>query len=125
MELARAIYSDRDIVLLDDVLSAVDNEAGAHIMKDAILGMLAGKTRVLCTHALQYLKDCDRVVVMHEGKITHGPATFDELVAAGVDFAAEIDAAIAQEDSTSGQTMAGTSVTEGSSRDPPPPRTPS
>ena len=87
MELARAIYSDRDIVLLDDVLSAVDNEAGAHIMKEAILGMLAGKTRVLCTHALQYLKDCDRVVVMHEGKITHGPATFDELVAAGVDFA--------------------------------------
>ena len=113
MELARAIYTDRDIVLLDDVLSAVDNEAGAHIMKEAILGMLGGKTRVLCTHALQYLKDCDRVVVMHEGKITHGPATFDELVAAGVDFAAEIDA---QADSTSGQTLEGSSGTDDGSK---------
>ena len=54
------------------------------------MGKLAGKTRILCTHALQYLQDCDRVVIMHGGKITHGPASFEELVAAGVDFNREV-----------------------------------
>lgn len=88
VELARAIYTDRDIVLMDDVMSAVDNQAGQTIMKEAILGKLAGKTRVLCTHAAQYLHHCDRVVVMRDGKITHGPASFEELVSAPVNISA-------------------------------------
>ena len=42
--LARAVYKDADIYLLDDPLSAVDAHTGQHIMDQVILGMLKGKT---------------------------------------------------------------------------------
>ena len=44
--LARAVYKDADIYLLDDPLSAVDAHTGQHIMDQVILGMLKGKTIV-------------------------------------------------------------------------------
>jgi hypothetical protein len=52
-------------------------------------GLLSGKTRLLVTHQLQYLPDCDRVVVMEEGRIAH-VGTYTELTRAGVDFTALI-----------------------------------
>lgn len=58
--LARAIYSDADILLLDDVLSAVDIHVGTAIMKDCLMDFCKSKTRILVTHALYYMKyrDC-------------------------------------------------------------------
>ena len=57
MSLARAVYHNADILVLDDVLSAVDPHVGKHIFEKCILGALAGKTRVLVTHQLQYSED--------------------------------------------------------------------
>ena len=69
--LARAVYSDADIYLLDDPLSAVDTKVGRRLFESCILGHLSGRIRLLVTHQLQYLKDADRVIVMDNGSITH------------------------------------------------------
>jgi ABC-type transport system involved in cytochrome bd biosynthesis fused ATPase/permease subunit len=65
--LARAVYSDHDIYLLDDPLSAVDSHVGKHIFKECITGSLAKKTRILVTHQLQYLPFMDQIIVMDKG----------------------------------------------------------
>ncbi|KAL3981708.1 multi drug resistance-associated protein (MRP) [Acanthocheilonema viteae] len=89
VSLARAIYANSDIVLLDDPLSAVDAHVGRHTFTRVIssqAGLLAKKTRILVTHGLHYLKYCDRIVVMNDGKITE-VGTFQELVQAQKHFA--------------------------------------
>jgi len=65
----RAAYSDRDIVLLDDPLSAVDAHVGKHIFFECIKKQLAGKTILFVTHQLQYLKDCDEVIMLKNGRV--------------------------------------------------------
>ena len=69
--LARAVYSDAVVYLLDDPLSAVDSKVGRRLFEKCILGHLAGRIRLLVTHQIQYLKDVDRVVVMENGSIIH------------------------------------------------------
>ncbi|XP_055992080.1 ATP-binding cassette sub-family C member 11 [Sorex fumeus] len=69
VSLARAVYSDRDILLLDDPLSAVDAHVGKHIFEECIKKMLQGKTVVLVTHQLQYLEFCDQIILLENGKI--------------------------------------------------------
>ena len=70
---SRAVYSGRDIVLLDDPLSAVDAHVGKHIFFECIKNILHGKTVIFVTHQLQYLKDCDDIILMKEGRICeHG-----------------------------------------------------
>ncbi|KNC48738.1 ABC transporter C family member 1 [Thecamonas trahens ATCC 50062] len=85
--LARAVFADTDIVLLDDPLSAVDVHVGKHIFEHAILdpSVLGRKTRVLVTHQLQYLPSADLVVVVDAGSIQH-VGTYQDLLAQGVDF---------------------------------------
>ncbi|CAD6185500.1 unnamed protein product [Caenorhabditis auriculariae] len=73
VSLARAVYSNSEIVLLDDPLSAVDAHVGKHIFENVIssaTGILATKTRVLVTHGLTYLKHCDQIVVIKDGTIS-------------------------------------------------------
>ncbi|KAL8596852.1 hypothetical protein ACOMHN_060660 [Nucella lapillus] len=69
VSLARAAYSQADLYLLDDPLSAVDSHVGAHIFTHLLgpQGLLAGKTRVLVTHGLQWLPLVDEVIVMGQG----------------------------------------------------------
>lgn len=69
LNIARAIYFDADIVLMDDPLSAVDAHVGRHIFDNAILGLLKGKCLILATHQLWVLDRCDRIVWMENGKI--------------------------------------------------------
>ncbi|KAA0147210.1 hypothetical protein FNF31_07636 [Cafeteria roenbergensis] len=74
ISLARAVYADVSVVLMDDPLSAVDAHVGAALFSGLVCGALAGTTRVLATNALQYLDECDRVVVIENGEImTEGP----------------------------------------------------
>ncbi|MEQ2279148.1 hypothetical protein AMECASPLE_006478, partial [Ameca splendens] len=73
VSLARALYSDRPILLLDDPLSAVDTCVGSHIFSRAIQGAAKGKTVLFVTHQLQYLPECDDVILMKDGQIVeHG-----------------------------------------------------
>lgn len=65
------MYSDRDIYLLDDPLSAVDSHVGKHIFKECIVGALAKKTRILVTHQLQYLPFVDEIIIMEKGELTN------------------------------------------------------
>ncbi|XP_072166089.1 ATP-binding cassette sub-family C member 10-like [Diadema setosum] len=72
--LARAVYQDSDIYLLDDPLAAVDVHVGQHIFSKCIMGLLRHKTRILCTHHTKYLTEADMVVVMDGCKVTNiGP----------------------------------------------------
>ncbi|XP_076004927.1 ATP-binding cassette sub-family C member 4-like [Genypterus blacodes] len=85
VNLARAVYQDADIYLLDDPLSAVDAEVGRHLFERCICGLLKKKPRILVTHQLQYLKAADQIVVLKEGHMV-AKGTYAELQRSGVDF---------------------------------------
>ncbi|CAK7267015.1 ATP-binding cassette transporter yor1 [Sporothrix epigloea] len=85
LNIARAIYFDADIVLMDDPLSAVDAHVGRHIFDNAILGLLRDKCRILATHQLWVLNRCDRIIWMEAGKIL-AVDTFDNLMRDHVGF---------------------------------------
>uniref|UniRef100_A0A8C6WM59 Si:ch211-221f10.2 n=1 Tax=Neogobius melanostomus TaxID=47308 RepID=A0A8C6WM59_9GOBI len=73
VSLARALYSERPILLLDDPLSAVDACVGSHVFHKAIRGAAKGKTVLFVTHQLQYLPECDDIILMNNGQIAeHG-----------------------------------------------------
>ncbi|XP_056648643.1 ATP-binding cassette sub-family C member 4-like [Diorhabda sublineata] len=76
--LARAVYRERDIYLLDDPLSAVDIHVSKVLYEDCINGFLANKTRILVTHQVHYLKNADKIIILNNGKIEK-EGTFDEL----------------------------------------------
>ena len=69
LNIARAIYFDSDIILMDDPLSAVDAHVGRHIFDNAICGLLKDKCRILATHQLHVLSRCDRIIWIQEGHI--------------------------------------------------------
>ncbi|KAH8660277.1 P-loop containing nucleoside triphosphate hydrolase protein [Xylariales sp. PMI_506] len=69
ISLARAIYFDAEIILLDDPLAAVDPHVGVHLMEHAICGLLKDKCRILATHQLQVLPRCDRILIMDNGRV--------------------------------------------------------
>jgi len=83
--LARAIYREADIYLLDDPLSAVDAHVGKHLFQKCIQGFLKNKTVVLVTHQLQYLQEADEIVVLKQGKVEER-GTFQHLIKNGMDF---------------------------------------
>lgn len=84
--LARAVFAGADVVLLDDPLSALDARVAGRVFDaclDSSTGALASSTRLLVTHARQFLPRCDRVVVLRGGVVAHdGPPA--SLAAAGV-----------------------------------------
>lgn len=65
VNLARAIYRQADIYLLDDPLSAVDTHVAKHLYEECINGYLGNKTRILVTHQVQYLKDADHIMILN------------------------------------------------------------
>ncbi|XP_049976742.1 ATP-binding cassette sub-family C member 12 isoform X3 [Alexandromys fortis] len=69
ISLARAVYANRQLYLLDDPLSAVDAHVGKHVFEECIKKTLKGKTVVLVTHQLQFLESCDEVILLEDGEI--------------------------------------------------------
>lgn len=68
INLARAVYRNVDIYLLDDPFSSVDGSVGKHIFENCINGLLKEKAIVLVTHHLQYLKRCEQVLFIADGQ---------------------------------------------------------
>uniref|UniRef100_A0A3Q2NT33 ATP-binding cassette sub-family C member 10 n=1 Tax=Fundulus heteroclitus TaxID=8078 RepID=A0A3Q2NT33_FUNHE len=69
LALARAVYMDKEIYLLDDPLAAVDTDVAEHLMKKCIVELLRGKTRIICTHRIEFVDKADMVVLMDNGTI--------------------------------------------------------
>jgi len=67
--LARCHFADRNIVLLDDCLSAVDVTTEEKLTESLLCGAWKNKTRILATHRLSILSHCDRVFIMKNGEI--------------------------------------------------------
>ena len=65
VNLARALYQDADIYLMDDPLSAVDSRVSRYIFDKVGRQFLKGKLRVLVTHQLQYLPQADHIIVLN------------------------------------------------------------
>uniref|UniRef100_A0A803YMJ9 Multidrug resistance-associated protein 1-like n=1 Tax=Meleagris gallopavo TaxID=9103 RepID=A0A803YMJ9_MELGA len=87
VSLARAVYSNADLYLLDDPLSAVDVHVGKHLFEKLIgpSGLLKSKTRVLVTHNLTLLPHADLIIVMEEGKISE-MGSYQELISKRAKF---------------------------------------
>ena len=82
--LARAVFNDADIYLLDDPLSAVDAHVGSHLFEKCIQEALGGKTRILVTHHVNVLPQCDHVIILENGSIKV-QGTYAEILSSGVD----------------------------------------
>lgn len=67
--IARALYSDADIYMIDDCLSALDNFVSNKVFQNVLLEKLKDKTRIFVTHALQFINNLDCIYVMKEGEI--------------------------------------------------------
>lgn len=67
INLARAVYKEADIYLLDDPLSAVDTHVGKQLFKQCITGYLKNKIVILVTHQIQYLQELDNILYLEEG----------------------------------------------------------
>ncbi|XP_046432670.1 ATP-binding cassette sub-family C member 4-like [Neodiprion fabricii] len=85
VNLARALYRDADLYLLDDPLSAVDSKVGNHLFKECIQGFLRDKTRILVTHQLQFLPEADSVIVINRGSVKY-QGTYEELLHSGLNL---------------------------------------
>ena len=78
VSLARAVYADADVYLLDDPLSAVDVKVGEHIFSQCICQHLGGKIRILVTHSKRHMKKAYQVVVLEKGSVMQ-KGNFSEL----------------------------------------------
>ncbi|KAF8938986.1 hypothetical protein BGZ58_010986 [Dissophora ornata] len=97
VSLARAVYSNADIMLLDDPLSGMDAQIGKHIFQECIKGYLGNKTIIYVTNQLQHLGDCDHIIVMKGGSI-EVQGNFDELMAKDVNLARIVEESMEIED---------------------------
>ena len=82
ISLARAVYSEADIYLLDDPLSAVDPQVASDIFNQCICGVLKDKCVVLVTHQLQFLTKVDKIMVIKDGKQL-AVGSFSDITATG------------------------------------------
>ncbi|GLT58340.1 hypothetical protein SLA2020_312400 [Shorea laevis] len=85
IQLARAVYDDADIYLLDDPFSAVDAHTAAVLFNECIMAALQKKTVILVTHQVEFLSEVDIILVMDGGQITQS-GSYEELLKAGTAF---------------------------------------
>ena len=83
VSLARAVYADGDIYLLDDPLSAVDSKVGQHIFNKCIKDLLGNKIVLLASHQQQHMENADQVIVLYKGHVLDN-GRFTELHDKGV-----------------------------------------
>ncbi|XP_028951948.2 putative ABC transporter C family member 15 [Malus sylvestris] len=79
IQLARAVYSDSDVYILDDPFSAVDAHTGTHLFKKCLLQHLSQKTVIYATHQLEFLEAADLVLVIKDGQISQS-GKYEDLI---------------------------------------------
>uniref|UniRef100_A0A8C2YGG5 ATP binding cassette subfamily C member 2 n=1 Tax=Coturnix japonica TaxID=93934 RepID=A0A8C2YGG5_COTJA len=107
VSLARAVYNDADIYILDDPLSAVDAHVGKHLFEHVLgpKGLLQKKTRILVTHSISFLPQVDNIVVLVAGAVSeHG--SYSTLLANRGAFAQFLNSYGSQEESAAEETTA-------------------
>lgn len=102
INLARAVYRNADIYLLDDPLSAVDVNVQKHLFNECITGILKDKVVLLATHQLQFLNSAKQIVILEKGHVKK-IGTYDELIASGLDFSAFVENKSKSEETTSAE----------------------
>ncbi|KAL7106988.1 hypothetical protein ACP275_06G025800 [Erythranthe tilingii] len=85
IQLARALYKDADIYLLDDPFSAVDAHTATSLFNEYVNGALSDKTVLLVTHQVDFLPAFDSVLLMSDGEILHA-APYSELLGCSKEF---------------------------------------
>jgi ABC-type multidrug transport system fused ATPase/permease subunit len=83
--LARALYHDSDILILDDPLSSVDIKVSKSIFEEAIMKYSKKRTILIATHQTTFMEQSDRILMMKDGRIEY-LGTFEDLLKNGVDF---------------------------------------
>jgi ATP-binding cassette, subfamily C (CFTR/MRP), member 4 len=71
LSVARAVYANADLYLLDDPLSALDTKTSRHLFEECFKKVLKDKTIILVTHQIQYLPECDATILMENGQATY------------------------------------------------------
>ena len=82
VSLARAVYAEGELYLLDDPLSAVDSKVADHIFRECIKGLLGKKTRLITSHQERIMRDADNVIVLSKGRVL-SQGNFTELNESG------------------------------------------
>uniref|UniRef100_A0A8C7C742 Canalicular multispecific organic anion transporter 1 n=1 Tax=Oncorhynchus kisutch TaxID=8019 RepID=A0A8C7C742_ONCKI len=102
VSLARAAYSQADVYLLDDPLSAVDSHVGKHLFEEVVgpKGILKDKTRILVTHGVSFLPYVDEIIVLKEGCVSE-VGSYQSLKDSKGAFSEFLDTYAKDEDSTS------------------------
>ncbi|KAH9331195.1 hypothetical protein KI387_003303, partial [Taxus chinensis] len=85
IQLARSIYQDADIYLLDDPFSAVDAHTGTLLFNECLHGILKSKTIVYATHQMEFLPASDLILVMHDGMIAQ-VGRYEDLLQSSADI---------------------------------------
>uniref|UniRef100_G1PXL2 ATP-binding cassette sub-family C member 10 n=1 Tax=Myotis lucifugus TaxID=59463 RepID=G1PXL2_MYOLU len=119
--LARAVYQEKELYLLDDPLAAVDADVANHLLHRCILGVLSHTTRLLCTHRTEYLEKADLVLLLEAGRLVQAgpPSEILPLVQAvpkvWAEDGQESDSATAQSAGSPEKTKEGLEVEESAS----------
>ncbi|KAL2337975.1 hypothetical protein Fmac_012421 [Flemingia macrophylla] len=85
IQLARAVYNDANVYLLDDPFSAVDAHTASILFHDCVMSALREKTVILVTHQVEFLTEVDKILVIEDGRITQA-GSYEELLASGATF---------------------------------------
>ncbi|KAF7843464.1 ABC transporter C family member 8-like [Senna tora] len=85
IQLARAVYDDADIYLLDDPFSAVDAHTSSVLFHECVMTALREKTVILVTHQVEFLSEVDNIMVIEGGCIAEA-GSYEELMASGTTF---------------------------------------
>mmetsp|Transcript_1805 Transcript_1805/g.6775 ORF Transcript_1805/g.6775 Transcript_1805/m.6775 type:complete len:1016 (-) Transcript_1805:163-3210(-) len=95
VSIARTVYSDVDIYVFDDPLSALDARVGKNVFDQCMSrnGLLRNKTRLLVTNQLQFLPYTDNIIVLSEGRV-QSQGTFKELIEKDAAFQAMLSGTV-------------------------------
>ncbi|CAF0900141.1 unnamed protein product [Rotaria sordida] len=85
VNMARALYRNADIYLLDDPLSAVDVKVAKHLFEKSIKGYLREKICILVTHQIQYLQNATKIILLYNGEIA-SMGTYNDLLTSSLLF---------------------------------------